>query len=243
MANMQRRQKQLEKKAAKRKAVHAKLRQATSPDAKLVRAIDAPIEEAFLAAADPRNPDSGGMCQAYVARQISNGELAVAIFLIDWYCIGVKDSFVRFQSPPEYRRMLQKIHSMGQQRFPVDSNWLQNFVVRSALYGRQNGFAPRGDFAKAMKILGEPDFHIEDLGFEFGKDGKPFYIASQNESSAATRAAMKALIANRGEGNFNYIMAVTDPVEIDELEVALENKQNSVNEIGNDLELAEDVVD
>src|SRR5436305_3256934 len=99
-ADPRKRQKKLAKRAAKRKAKHheiARARAAGLPE-RMAAAAGFPILDS-LATTDLWDQ---GLGWVVVSRQMPDGGVAVAIFLVDRYCLGVKDAIARIASRYEY---------------------------------------------------------------------------------------------------------------------------------------------
>src|SRR5437899_367062 len=108
-----RQQKKLAKKKAKRADKMAiSARRATSGIGSLFRhAGEWPILETML----PANLWDQGMGQPIIARQMPDGRIAFAVFLLDTYCLGVKDAMYNVLTPFQYREFFDKLESVGQQ--------------------------------------------------------------------------------------------------------------------------------
>ncbi len=72
-------------------------------------------------------------------------------------------------------------------------------------YAKKIGFEPQKDFKLSRFVLDEPSEGDLTVSVEFGKDGKPFYIAGPDDN---IDYIMKKLIKNVGEGNFKYILSL-----------------------------------
>jgi hypothetical protein len=97
-------QKKLAKKKAKRvgKRARADRRDDAWMEAVLRDAGDWPIVETLV----PDNLWAEGIGNLVIARRTPDGRLAVADFLVDTYCLGVKDAFCEVMSPIGYQALL-----------------------------------------------------------------------------------------------------------------------------------------
>src|SRR5713101_8866677 len=105
------RQQKLAKKAAKRKAVVATKKSMgeggglVSHGRHTMPTAGAPIHECLI-------PDSlfdMGLGNVIVSRKMPNGFIGAAFFLLDVFCLGVKDAFYDVMSPAEYDEKLASL--------------------------------------------------------------------------------------------------------------------------------------
>ena len=110
------RQKALQRKAAKRKQKKSKFKQLIRPGGRalLRQAGNWPLHEILLT----EDWDAeGNLVQILVARQSSQGQIVVGVFLVDLGCLGVKSAFVRpLASHHEYQELRQDIPGGGADR-------------------------------------------------------------------------------------------------------------------------------
>lgn len=144
--------------------------------------------------------DENGMGNVMVARQISDSRVAVAAFLIDKYCLGVKDAFLRVVSITSYKEMAQK---PGQFK-PVTPAWAVKLVRDAEDYARSIGFEPHPDARDAAIVLEGVDINECQESFTFGKDGKPFDFPGPCESPQKTRSMINKLTQKLGSDGFNF---------------------------------------
>jgi len=96
-----RRQQKAEKRRAKEKAKRKELARRKSDDVgqRLARVATAPILHCFTT----QSLWDDGIAQVLVSRELDNGLVAFAAFLVDRYCLGVKDTFCGFRAASELR--------------------------------------------------------------------------------------------------------------------------------------------
>src|SRR5262245_55819786 len=112
--DQRRRQKKLAKQRAKRKAKAAAQKPSRQGGMSLGRiaatlefdlALGAPVYECYVADEIFYQEKGQGMGHVVVTR-LSGGMVAAGIFLIDAFCLGVKDAFAYFRSRDEFDDML-----------------------------------------------------------------------------------------------------------------------------------------
>ena len=153
--------------------------------------------------------DEGGIAVIVIARRQPNGNIAFGNYLVDHYCLGLKDTFCNADIPPGlfYRDYLAR---MFHEAPPVEiSPALAHEIVHGGIeYAAQYGFRPHSDFRHSQYILDPPDTHPRSGAVEFGKDGKPFYIQGPYDD---VNAIMRQLERTAGEGNYHFLMQIAGP--------------------------------
>ena len=150
--------------------------------------------------------DAYGIGQACISRQMPNGSIAHGVFLIDRYCLGVKDAFGGITSRYDFETRLER----GSRRDLVSPGTLRHLVESALAYAGQFGLAPHPDYFKAAPIFGDIDSSAPERTWEFGKDGKPFFISGPNDTPARCRQIMAALGGSEGPDGFDYLMQVSE---------------------------------
>src|SRR5476651_853566 len=104
--NEARRQKQLAKKKSKRDEKRTELarRNSDNPVIRLAAAAAWPIVETLV----PDTLLSEGIGQLLITRRVPDGRLALANYLVDVYCLGVKDAYWDFISEWEFDKLKRK---------------------------------------------------------------------------------------------------------------------------------------
>jgi hypothetical protein len=183
------RQKQLAKKKAKRDDKRREVARRTSPDPTIALAQIAktPVYDAQIPASMEQ-----GIGVALLARRLPDGHIAFASYLLDTYCLGVKDAFWRIASPGEYAEHLEQMQHATATR-KVSGDTLAKLVFGAVEFARSYGFAPHVDFRHAAKLLEGLNPAAGGEEFEFGQNGKPFYIQGPHDSLARIKQIMGRL--------------------------------------------------
>lgn len=200
-----REQKRLAKKNAKRAAEKRELARRTSDNPVIrFRAADRwPIVETLV----PDDLWSQGIGHLVIARRTPQGELAVGVFLLDVFCLGVKNAFWRIASPPEYRTLVEKLEELGPMQ-KVAPEYFSKLVHCAADYAQSLGFPPHRDFRHVRLLLEGIDPSASAEEFEFGKDGVPYYVRGPNESLEDARAIAQRVDAAGG----HYVIPMEGPL-------------------------------
>ncbi|MCK5523682.1 MAG: hypothetical protein KAI83_11170 [Thiomargarita sp.] len=200
--NPQKRQKQLAKKKAKRKAsVTAK--KMTFLGNLLSHSVieNAPIHECFA----PDELFSNGIGTVVISRKMPNGKIGIGFFLLDIFCLGVKNADFQELSPPDYQQLCDDIER-NENLQPSSPAYARKLVEECADYAKSIGMEAHSDYKKAKKIFG--NINSEDCSeeFVFGKDGKPFYMNGPYDTPEKIRKTINKLTKICGSDGFHYLM-------------------------------------
>ncbi len=148
-----------------------------------------------------------GITPVVVARQQAEDKVIYATFLVDIFCLGVKDVLWKVDvSLKQFHRNLPRLCSDMPE--PCEISLAHELIYGSIDYARQYGFKPHPNFAEASLILNPLEKHPPKHKVKFGKDGKPFFVAGPYDNA---RAIVNQLVLTAGEGNFDYIVMFTGP--------------------------------
>lgn len=155
-----------------------------------------------------------GLYRILVSRKRLNGDILFGIFLVDTYCLGVKNTIINLVPEEEYYEMLDNPDLRHLE--PMDLNHAQNIIYGALEYAEDLGFQPHKSYNIAEYIL-DPVESIEYEDIEFGKDGKPLFISGPFDNF---KKIYNQLLKSVGEGNFDFIMQETmdDDDEFDEFD-------------------------
>jgi hypothetical protein len=198
----------LAEKAARRKVVVAQKRKAEAPmsgGSDVIRIIEA-ADAGELACQVTDNIFDIGIGWVVAARHLPSGSVGASIFLVDVWCLGIKDAF--FTVLPE-RKFKEHVNVMsGEYRLvPIDPPDARKLLQDAAEYAASFGLMPSENFTKTQLIFGDTPFSEET--FTFGKDGKPFYVSGPHDSPTRKRRIMDSLEKHAGWGDFDYLVDVS----------------------------------
>lgn len=162
-----------------------------------------PISEDATADEDDEfDAEGSGFAIVTVARTAGFNRLEVCTYLVDIWCLGVKDvSGLRKVDPTTYNDFI----NFAYQKFPdgteeISLKLAQAIVLGAVDYAAKLGLQPHRDFAQVRSHLGtwsgEPVLN-------FGKNGKPFYMNGPYDDSLKI---LKTLRETVGEGNFDFLV-------------------------------------
>lgn len=205
--------KKLQKKKARKaaKAKKKKAQQTTGGRMSVHGAYNAPIHECW----EPRelfNRDRG-IGTVIITRRTQQRDVLMATFLVDVFCLGVKNAFIKSMPEPEYKEYLQQLQSQEPVK-SVSAACARKLVEEAEAYARELGFKPHKDYRKAQKIFGDIDPSECSRSFDFGLDGKPLYIAGPYDKPRFQDRVLKTLREKLGEGNFNFVLPIGGDTEV-----------------------------
>lgn len=147
-----------------------------------------------------------GMANVIVARQHSNQNLTVGIYLVDLKCLGIKDSFYFFNEPEE--DILKKLSLDSDDFIETDYALAHNIIYSGHDFALEYDIPPHKEFALTKNILEEDTEDIPLIDVPTGdEEGKPCLIVDTNYNY---KPILEKLKKNAGEGNYNFIIG--DPL-------------------------------
>ncbi len=174
------------------------------------QALQSPIHECFI----PENlfsPDLG-MGKIIVSRKSPVNEVLVSVFLVDVFCLGIKDSFIYLLTEEDYISGLMK--TFGSENLKTGDPACARKIVEEAVdYANNLGFSPDKNYNSAKKIFRDIDVNNCTHSFEFGKDGKPYFMSGPNDSEIFCWKVINQLNKKCGADGYHFLTAMSDPFE------------------------------
>lgn len=144
-----------------------------------------------------------GMGNLLVARALPHGLVAYVTFLVDLYCLGIKDVMYDVCARPALPLLVNEIYRNDAHDLTPEE--AKKLAVEAAAYAKTLGFPPYEDYAKALAIFSGVDASTCTTQFEFGRDGKPCYINGPNDSTSFQRRVLETLERTVGRGNYDFV--------------------------------------
>ena len=205
--NAKKRQKKLARKASKRKQTltQKKQNQAIGPVRQITAASKAPLHECLM----PAGLFEDGIGHVIVSRTLPSGQIAAAFFLVDVFCLGVKDTFFRAMSPGDYAYQIAGVANQQLER--VAPARVRKLVEEAVAYAQELGLAPHRGYKLTRQMLGDIEVETSATSFQFGKKGKPFFMSGPYDTPAKIDRIIRTLTARVGPEGFDYIIGFDDP--------------------------------
>lgn len=121
--------------------------------------------------------DEIGMGFVIVAREHTGGNITFGAYLVDRFCLGVKDTFFRMRmSPYEFEDYLDKAGMAGLREISYEE--AHNIIYGAVEFAQEAGIEPHKNFALTQYILEEDNEDIPLIEYEYGKDGQHYLMAN-----------------------------------------------------------------
>ncbi len=152
----------------------------------------------------PESGPAGGLVSVLVAREPRRGRLSVCGYLLDVYCLGVKNALgprgLRHDALPGFSSRFFGGYCAAPLAAPVEM--AQHLVFGAVEYARSLGFGPHRDFAAAAAHLGH---WSGPSAIRFGYHGKPFYIEGPHDDA---NQIMQTLGRSAGGNDLDHLVTV-----------------------------------
>ena len=148
--------------------------------------------------------DAGGVAIVLVATPRGYRRLEVCSFLVDTWCLGVKNAVApKRMSTREFEELRRAYFApWGGAGIAVSLEFARHLVLGAVEYARGLGFEPHRDFSRARAALGTWD-GASAIGF--GRDGMPCYRSGPYDDPDATIATLERTV---GRGGFHFSIDV-----------------------------------
>jgi len=199
-----RRQKALLKKRKKDKERQKKRRQAyRRPDSSqeihwLKNAGKYPLLECLIG----EGWEDHGIAPILVSRRQPDGRIVLGSFLVDIYCLGVKDTFFQAGLMRSEYETLKRDVFLEIPGVPCPPGKAGRIIFGAIDYAKRWGFEPQADYELSRFVLQNLPEDGGDEPVTFGYEGKPFYVAGPHDDFEAIIATLKR---TAGEGNFDFM--------------------------------------
>ena len=168
------------------------------------RARSLPIGDCYIS----ENWRETGFAIIIITRDHINGNITDGVYIVDLHCLGMKESFWKFnQNPLEFKEMMDTHLSeddidskLVKAKYPL----VHNIIYGAVAYADELGFGPHKTFELTKCILEEDDERVKLIEIEFGFNGKPLYVASSDNPGEANRV-MAHLDKKIGRDNYHFI--------------------------------------
>jgi hypothetical protein len=143
-----------------------------------------------------------GLVQILLARRQPNEKICCGTYLVDKFCLGLKNTFAKTNLTPErYQEVYDRIASRQTlTKCPIEL--AHEMIYGSIDYAAQFGFQPQSDWAQTQYMLEPRGTLKEPYKLKFGQKGKPLFIAGPYDD---TKKIIKQLEATAGPGKFDFI--------------------------------------
>jgi hypothetical protein len=210
------RQKKLERRSAKRKEKRHLLHREENVGLaeRLRRVSNCPVLHCSIS----EKLEDSGLGWVMLSRTLPGGSIAIASFVVDRYCLGVKDAFGEIMPHSAYEQKYLRKMMVQMPSRSVSPAEARKLIEGAISYARSIGFSPHADYGKVVPLFGDVNAADSDAHFEFGKDGKPFFVAGPYESEERCNQVLAILDKTCGSGQYHYLIGVgnSKPILLDD---------------------------
>ncbi len=139
-----------------------------------------------------------------LARRAADGRMSAAVFMLDVYCVGVKDVILRLDDSAEIERVIAALGDV-QPLAAIETACARKLLHDLVSWSRSIGLAPHPDYAGAELLFGDVAADGCAENFSFGKDGRPLLIPGPLDTRARIRQRINALRRKLGEDGFDFV--------------------------------------
>jgi hypothetical protein len=154
-----------------------------------------------------------GIGRIVATRQPPSGEIALSAFVVDVFCLGVKNAFFKVVSKEVYHNTIMprlvETHE-GQHFENTHPSCMRKLIEGAVDYAGDLGFSPHPDYKKVKAIFGDIDAGACPVKYVFGQEGMPMYIQGPNESITQAKKIVDQLAKRCGEGKYHYLVMLDD---------------------------------
>ena len=177
-------------KAAKRKVIVAAKRKidaaANSLGGRIREAARQPILECLISIGLFKN----GIGTITLVRGVSREQQHIAVFMVDTFCLGVKDTHFRTAKREEAEFILAT-QDAADAAGPIAPQEARKLLRDAAAWAGGNGFTQPGDFAELERLFGDVVPAETDYSARMGQQGRVFYIPGPSETDSEVRRRTK----------------------------------------------------
>jgi hypothetical protein len=154
----------------------------------------------------PSREGTDGLAGVAVARRHRPHRVSVCGYLVDVYCLGVKDvigpRIMNERDLPAFRHTFFAAFEKVQAPLDVPLEMARHLVWGAVDYARRLGFEPAPDFGPAAGHLGPWE---ETSAITFGRDGAPLYVQGPYDNP---NTVFRTLSKSVGKDNFHFATVV-----------------------------------
>jgi len=206
------RQKKLERRKAKIKAERRELarREPQGLPSRIQLASTAPILHCCVNDEIWRH----GIGHVLVSRQVDARQVAFAAFLVDVYCLGVKNVFVNIVSRARYDEEIYGKLARQDALAQIRPECARKLVENAVQYAGELGLSPHSDYRTARLLFGDIAAEACTEDYLFGKDGKPFFVAGPRDNLVRCQQILRTLDNHCGPDGYHFLIPAGDSLPL-----------------------------
>jgi hypothetical protein len=144
-----------------------------------------------------------GLGEVIVCRFKNDGRVEAGIFLLDLYCLGVKNAFHKIFATEE--EFLEQLRIHGLENAPARAGaWGRKLVEGAVEYAKSLGISPHPDYKKGARVFGGIDASECEEEFAYGHNGRPLFVQGPDDDPETCERILTTLRLRVGEDGFDY---------------------------------------
>jgi hypothetical protein len=152
--------------------------------------------------AQARDTGVSGLASVLVARRARHDKVSVCGWLVDAYCLGVKDTVgPRVMDEHDLAAFTRSFYAAyPEPPLPAPLDLAQHLVFGAVAYARDLGFEPTRGFETTT---GHLDPWAGPSAIRFGRDGKPLFVQGPHDNPTRVLATLERSV---GPDNFDFLV-------------------------------------
>lgn len=122
-----------------------------------------------------------GLATVLISRMQPNNRLVFGSYLVDVFCLGLKDTFCNADFTKSEFDQINKKYFRYSAPVRCSPSSAHTIIYGGIEFASSFGFKPHKDFSISKYILDKPESFDKDESIEFGENGKPLYIQGPND--------------------------------------------------------------
>jgi len=155
-----------------------------------------------------------GIANIIISRKHTNGNITACFYLVDLYCLGIKDTHFLFNiAGKKYMEIIGRVEDYFQR---VSYPLVHNIIYSGLDFADEYGLKPHKDFTSTTRFMLEEDTDdIEQIDIVCGRDGKPLLVVGHRDDPRTVKAVIVQLEKTAGAGNYE-VLSEDDEDDFDE---------------------------
>lgn len=129
----------------------------------------------------------------FVTRNHKGGKVSMGFYLVDIYCLGVKDSHYELRmEEEEMQEYISNYVKMRECSYEEAHNWIYGAIA----FAEEGGIEPDKSFALTQYMLEEDTDDVPLIEYEFGKNGQHFLVCHSVQEANRYLPTLRAHLGN-----------------------------------------------
>ena len=147
-----------------------------------------------------------GIGYVVLSRKLSDSVLAIAVVLLDVYCLGAKDAFVEKKLMGDYPDFIRNFQKSRTRMELVEPAYAAKLIKDCVAWARGIGLEPHHTYSQVEAFCSGIDVTQCKKEFKFGKNGLPTFINGPFDSPAKCYRIIDTLQETVGTDNFRVML-------------------------------------